>query len=78
MTLTSYILGAAVGLGVGAVGSRLGLPFALKAQEAQARKGKIKDPERTRRSTELMYRYVFPVVFAVVFALTAHQIFDGG
>jgi hypothetical protein len=74
--ILSYLFGAVVGLGVGFIGGKLGLPYVLRAQEEQVRKGKIKDPERTKRSTILMYTYVFPVVFAIVFALSAHQIFN--
>jgi hypothetical protein len=74
--MMSYLFGAVVGLAVGFIGAKLGLPYVLRAQEAQASKGKIKDPERTRQSTIFTYTYVFPVVFAVVFAFSAHQIFN--
>jgi hypothetical protein len=89
MTIIVCIIGALVGLAVALGARHWAMPYALRAQEAQIRDGKmpsfgfpapafLRDPQSLRRLTIFIYRYFFPVIFAVVFATAAYEIYNGG
>jgi hypothetical protein len=89
MTIIVCIFGGVIGL-IAALGARRwGLPFALRSQEAHIRDGKIesfgipapaflRNPQLARQLTIFVYRYCFPLIFVVVFAAAAYQIYKGG
>jgi hypothetical protein len=76
--------GAVLGVAIAIVSGRLVLPMVLRAQEAQLRDGRmaglplpaaLRDPQRLRSFTIAIYRYVMPLVFAVVGATAAYYLF---
>jgi hypothetical protein len=86
MTIVICIIGAVVGLVVGVVAGRFVLPSVLRSQAAHTRDGKVdvagvptqlRDPARLQSMTGTIYRFVIPLVFAVVGALGAYQLFVG-
>jgi hypothetical protein len=84
MAIIICIAGAVLGVAIAMVSSRLVLPMVLRAQEAQWRDGRmaglplpaaLRDPQRLRSLTIAVYRYVMPLVFAVVGATAAYHLF---
>ncbi|MBB3974376.1 hypothetical protein GGR24_003057 [Hansschlegelia beijingensis] len=75
------LVGAAIGVIVGFVAARIGLPIALRSQRAAASAGRLpapfKDPDRLERLTRLVYRYMFPLVFGGVGAVAAYTTWFG-
>ena len=71
MTIIICIAGAAVGLIIAVVANWLVLPMVLQAQERQLRD----DARGVRTLTIAAYRYVMPLVFAVVGATAAYYLF---
>jgi hypothetical protein len=86
MTIVICIIGAMIGLVVGVVAGRFVLPSVLRAQAARTRDDEVgiaglpkqlRDPARLQSMTGPIYRFVIPLVFAVVGALGAYQLFIG-
>ena len=89
MTIIVCLIGALVGLAVALGARRWALPYVLRVQELHVRDGHmpsfglpapafLRDPQRARQLTIFVYRYFFPVIFAVVFATAAYEIYNGG
>ena len=70
-TIIICVAGAAVGLIIAVFANWLVLPMVLRAQERQLRE----DARRMRPLTIAAYRYVMPLVFAVVGATAAYYLF---
>jgi hypothetical protein len=81
--------GALVGFAVSIAAGRWVLPFVLRSQDAHTRGGNLhtygiavpafmRDPQRVRAMTILIYRFVFPIVFSFVGAVGAYYMFDAG
>ena len=72
MTIIICIAGAVVGLIIAVVSNWLVLPMVLRALERQLRED---DARGARALTIAAYRYVMPLVFAVVGTTAAYYLF---
>ena len=81
MTAIICLAGAVVGLVIGTVSGWLVLPMVLRSLEAHSRGSTIRlpfpmdDPVRLRALVVAIYRYVMPLVFAVVGGMAAYYLF---